>query len=715
MPISTSNIVEYSLFSESMGRIVIPEPINFEDGNGNIYERDKDSKGFLKTKSNELEYYAEGKDFLVTQYALKGIAEDVLQKKRVKSDDRVDERWKTVSENYLDLGTATFDDERRTAKLKSTQGGLYNLLDSAKDDEFDLVSTTSKTGVDIGGLKTVNITLEPREIFLRSVGEIEDGRQITAVVSGGDRLNARSLPFQFDPNSDQENLQNVLSDKLSAASNEYANLSFDKTSNVFLSNADRNKILTINGTVRAEIIVRNSGTCAMDIVIYDGGTDFNYHRKIQLDTCNPNIIGEFVEFTFDDYELEVKQGESIAIGLLSDTSDGIRYLVSGSITIEEDSVSPASNCRAITEFDLCERIISKITGNKNCLKSELLSNSQRLITQGFWIRNFPDVVQEGTDEERKIQFKTSLKDFLDHIDTTHEPIAWWTERIGNKEVLRIESLKYTQQNFVGIKYQIDKEYVQASDIKRTNLKDNFYSKIIIGSEEGGEGYEEVFGLQSVCGKAEFSTINTNNDSVYEKISPYALGDVDVEIPRRKPFSLFPEEDTKYDSIINVLDCIKVGNNYRLKKHQDIYETPPKNIYRVESAYNLDLTPLRLLLKHGFNINVGLYHYPQEQIIFSSSNCNSSFTSKKVGEVELREDGNIPHALLESPRVRPRSVDFTLQVDLDLEETITGAFNGTPNWFGLVAVKTNKGIEYMRLVKVDTNKEGKHKLVEAFIS
>jgi hypothetical protein len=81
---------------------------------------------------------------------------------------------------------------------------------------------------------------------------------------------------------------------------------------------------------------------------------------------------------------------------------------------------------------------------------------------------------------------------------------------------------------------------------------------------------------------------------------------------------------------------------------------------------------------------------------------------------LREDSPIPHSRLDAPKIRPVSVDFDLEVSDELEELIVSDTDGIPNWFGTVAVDTGDGIEYFRLVKVDTNKEGKHKLVEAYI-
>jgi hypothetical protein len=80
-----SNNVAYKFISKTLGTVDIPEPINYDDGIRNIYERDKDSKGFLKTKSNDLEFYNEGREYLIRQYATKGVAEDLILQRNVKS------------------------------------------------------------------------------------------------------------------------------------------------------------------------------------------------------------------------------------------------------------------------------------------------------------------------------------------------------------------------------------------------------------------------------------------------------------------------------------------------------------------------------------------------------------------------------------------------------------------------------------------------------
>ena len=210
----------------------------------------------------------------------------------------------------------------------------------------------------------------------------------------------------------------------------------------------------------------------------------------------------------------------------------------------------------------------------------------------------------------------SMKDLLEDINL-HEPCAWWIEKgADDLEYLRIEAYSYTQQGFIGVRYgnQGDSgfEYTPASDVERNVLGDNFFSTITIGSSKGGDKYEEVYGLQSIQGQAEYGTVNKNSESKYSVLSPFRLGDIDVELPRRKPFSAFPDEDTRYDSDKIVLDCKILNGTYYIKKWDDSFADPPTGLYDYDSAYNLEHTPARFILKHGSIINSGLYHYPNQR-------------------------------------------------------------------------------------------------------
>ncbi len=727
------NDVEYTLYSKSQGRVEINELVDFDEGNNNIYERDKKSKGFTIKKKDALEFFGSGFDFWIKQISSKGVAENVILEKTAKDDMRLDERWRSFPPIYLDPGSYTRDEEKNTCKVKTEEAGLKKIIDAKNSDTFDLTSTNDIDGNVIPALETETIYLEPREILRISEMVVEEGREVSAIVSGGDNLNARCFPFEFVKNSDSDNFNQVaIGDQLSAASGNYADLSADKIGNPFLISSNEKKILILNGKVKATIVNAQPGTCSMHLVRYTGGADADFGEAILLDTCNPAIVGDTLEFDFANYEVEVNEGDWLAIGMLSNTSDGIRYRITETkveITENSGQFQSPSTARCLTYKQAINRILNIITGESDLVVSELLDTgilADDLLTNGFWVRQFPNIVNAGTEEERKIQFSTSFNDLIDHIEAML-PIAWWTEFDGEKEVFRIEELKYTQQNFIGIPFSRTNPdgktiYPQASKIKRTLLNKNFYSKIELGSNVSGGEYEEVVGLQTICGKAEFSTINNRTNAPYSKLSPFGLADYDIEFPRRKPFERFPDEDTRYDERITCIRAKKVGSRYEVKKWQDIYESAPTGVYRVDTAYNLELTPAQLLVeRHGYVINSGLYHHPTSNIVFATSNCNSSFVSKKSGQDAIYESpipetttGLIKVSRLESPRIKPMSVDLTLQVTQEIEDYITGSTNGVDNWNGLVAINTGQTIEYFRMIKTDANKEGKHKFVEAYV-
>ena len=720
--------VDYYLSSATQPRTRIPEPKGYEDGNRVKYERDEDSKGFLNTTSNDLEYHGEGAAFLVRQLTVFGSAYDVLQEKEIRSDDRIDELVRSTVPVYLNVADIEEEEKlsgRSVVKTKVVQGGLKKLIESRKDDVYDLTALVDSFGNTIPALQTENIYLEPREIFLESTLSVLDNTEIGAAVSGGDNLNARAVPFVVDKNSDANNIDFVIGDQLSAASNNYAALSGDKIGNCFITTSDNNKLLKINGKVKLTIIDSDAvtGPNHMDIVIYDGFGDFRFKQAIRLVDFDPSNLGEVIEYTFNDYELEVKLGESVTIGLLSDTADGIRYRVTETeIVITEDSIYPASNCRCLTYGQAINRLLYIITGKDNLLVSNLLTTgelSEDLITSGFWARQFPDVINEGTDEERKIPFNLSLAQILDHIEYL-VPKAYWVDNPSNQELMYLEPFAYTQQNFEGVHIGTfddngNRVYFEANNIKRPTIKKNLYGKIIIGSEKSGGLYEEVVGLRSIIGRAEFTTFNKNSKEKYEKTTPFRCADIDIEIPRRMPFELFPEEDTRYDSDICMIRAKKVGSSYALKRWQDAFVSAPTGIYRPNSAYNLEITPAQQLLAHGRNIATAVYRYPAEKIVLASSNSNTAYKSQKTGEELLGEDVPILNTRLGVPHTKPRMMECNVQITQEIEDILTSANkDGVPNWFGLIVVNTGQINEFFRLKEADPNKEGTLKLVEAYL-
>ena len=612
--------VRYYLNVEGKEPILIPEPINYDDGNGNIYEYDDKSNSYIVEKKSELEYPGAGYETLVGEFAVSGIINDVRETKQQKNPNRLDERWEFYGgDTYIDTSQLEKDDVRRTVTAKSVQGGLRREIDDFWSEEYDLTLETSEDEIDIGKPETITANIDSREIFLRSRLEVDDSIEIAAAVSGGDNLNARAINFLEDYNSDEQNVRGVYGSNLNAGGGNYARIEDEKRSNTFYYEAEKDTTIELTGNIKVtQTGTPHSGTFFLDLTRFNGDNyDFvevvTIEGVLQRVSGNPALTGSSVELVFNKSKVDIKKGDSLAISTLSNTSDGIKFRAEGELIIEEDSIEPPSTSRAFLPFKLFERIIANATGKQMRFKSNLFSTGKwkhLAVAPVYWIRQFPDIVNEGTDEERRIQAKTSLSDAYTSYSAI-EPLAWWIERVNDVEVMRIELLSYTQQNFASIHYGTTADslvtYLEVSDLKSKTLPNNFFKTLKLGAEKGGGEYEEVNGLQSVGGMATFKTINKKGTGEYEKLSKYATASEYIEIPRRKPYSKFPDTDTRYDSDWVFLDLKYENGIYTMRKWQDDYDSAPKNVYRPNSLTNIRLNPAQLLLNHYFIIKAGLYH------------------------------------------------------------------------------------------------------------
>lgn len=721
-----SDNVRYYLYSKELGRVLVPEPVSYKDGNGAKYRRDPQSKGVMRQNSNELEFFGEAYDYLFRINTIYGVVPDVRVDKWYKDDTRLDQRWTYIGSFGLDITNLKFTHKTKTVKVSYTNGGLADKIQSRFREEYDLLIEESVGGVDIGPLQTVLCSLPGKAIFLESKLVVDEGRRVQTVVSGSDFDNARAIPFEILTNPDGTQFNNDTTNVYSVTDTPIGRVGGSFASgnefNIIYLIAERPRQLKLSWNINFTFYDTDIGSLDFGIIVYDGGIDLNFKQFIPFETINTNGT-QSLNSVVNDYILNVAEGESWTLGYKSITSDGfgVQYGPGVKLSIVDEQPAPPSVTRALTFKYTFERLMERAFGQSNIVESELLTTGEfgeTLKTCGLFIRQFPDVVNEGTDEERRTQFKTSLAKQLDSANAIH-PVAWWVAKSGDREVLRIERLDYTQQGFTGIHYgerQADGriKYIPPQKVERVMLPDNYYSSAQIGSIKTGDNYEDFYGLTSFCGNATYNFINDSKGSQYVMTTEDRTGDLDIEIIRRKPYDKFPDTDTDMDDDIFFIDAkLTATGMYVPRTWQDDFDSVPLNVYSPDTAFNFRYTPVLLLLNHSYVLNAGLFHYPFEYARLASSNCNPSITLEPKGEDIITGNQPIQHTRFKKNRIRPMMVEFDMPVPFEVEQQINGfQKDGTPNWFGRVAVEIDGIIEYMRLVDVDTNKEGKHKMVES---
>ncbi len=720
--ISPHNKVEFTILTEGYDEVILDQDPPNWDKDEKVYEVDKDSKGVLLKQNTQLEITKKGYEHLYGVRLAKGFNPESIIIKRGKDTFDKHETWRTFYKAVLDTPEAEIDIDRKVFKVPFTQGGLFDLIKANYSKQFDLVNEKDVDGNDIGSLNTILEQCNGRQIFRESIGKVEDGITIDHPVTGSDKDVARGVVLTVNPNSDRDFIKSVQvgSEPLGYFSGDYA---AGQIGALLFTRSDRYRKRLLNGKIKVLLdqAKRHPGFLRLEEVFYQYNVSNSTYEYISgsrnsLAQVNTNLANQILEHDFNDHVVELEEGQGYALALYSNTDDGIGYTYQETkVTIREDATYPATVAKDLLPFEMVERFLHKITGVPNLLISNVLGRkdlgysqdgewSLLATTSGFWARGF-DLDQ--TDDPK--QFTISLKDVLESLNTVF-PIMWTIEERFGVEYLRLEKLEYSKQSFTGIQY-----LKVASKPVITTLTDSLFSNVKIGYQKGGGDYEEVFGLASIHGNAEFSTSYSKKDNAYTQLSKIRADVEGHELARIKQAQFFRNEDTPYDRDIFFRHLKIVGGQYIMRTWQDDLSEAPQGegIYSPNTMGNLLLTPFRCLLRRKRVIGTALYKDPLKSLNFISSNCFSNFSTTLVGDTELQENGSILNSELGTPYLSGDLLGFDGKIDQRMIDQIEGftKINGedVPNWYGIYEVNVNGSLLKGIMMKIQVNGEGKHEI------
>lgn len=735
-----SDRVRYFLSSRTFGTLKIDEPIGWDEDEKE-FARNKDDHGVFTSLSNSLKFTKDSKDFIELVNATDGINAELVLRKDSKNDQT--DVWENSYTGYLDLSTREIQDNQLSLKFNS--GGLESILKAREGEDVEIERLDTIDGKPINPLKTVNIELEGRRIFLESTWK-------AAPMTYYKRLEI----FSADGNT--RSLTNTFPFDIVKKSHEQANSTFEgidgndsqgQATMMLLANVDRTRKFKVN----VESILFNAysylngsvnwGHVNVSLVKYSNGSNFNRTSNVvdlwirEFSGTNTIPLGN-ININSSTHEFILNQGDSLGLEVMIKADFNTNFgttirrsfdykLISGNINIQEDSEFGKTICKAVKPFDLANRLIEIISGRKNAVKSEILQSGKwknLMITHGFWIRGFSKELDLTLPEDDR-KFKpltTNFKDFITSLSAVCN-IGVGIEKIGAREYVVIEDLKYFYNKNTTIKLPF-----QAKKIKRSTDASGFYKSIEIGFEKGGE-YEEAMGLDEYNIRNSYTTCIHRVDNKYTKLSKYRADSYGIEFARRKPFSDYSTEDTNYDQDIFLIDCKdepKIitfpvppfrGNtitieSYFVRLWDDDFTQLPTGVFSPETAFNLRLTPFNNMLRHGWNISAGLTAYPFNKIKYSSSKGNSSLVTIYA------ENGEIENNKLEQPRFVPEIIEFEHICNDEIMRMVEGrkTFFGKElrNCYGLVEFINEDGeLEKGYLMSLKPNGAGNFKLIKYY--
>lgn len=735
--------VRYTLQHKSFSPEIIEEPIGWNEDQKE-YARNEEYHGIFAKFSNALKFVGKSATLINDIRNIYGIQTEL----RLVKEERHPQTdvWTKSYDGYLDLSTWIY--EKNQVSVKFNSGGLEEILKARESEEVELTRLTSIDGVVLQPIIPKTIEIEGRRIFLKSTMEIKspDNNLFDHIESNDQNRRAGTIGFPLKiVNKSHEELSTVQLDSKGDELIGGVNMMF-----FYDSQVDRNLKIDLECDFTTDVyrdvniaygdyqvclsLYRNDLSLANRIPLFSTSDNSNFHTE--LGSSNPSVYApspnpsDYVQpvrhhISFHN-NIFVPQGYSLAlesfiVGAIYHFDVSTNNII-GKLSIEEDSSFNKTTSKLFLAHDVADRLVQIMTGKTNIFKSDFLgrldlgylsdgTGSLTGITHGFYVRGFDAVpISTETDPNRFKPLTTSFKDFVTSFDAVWN-VGLGIEKNGYSEKIVIEDLKYFYNKNVTIKLPN-----LVKNLKRIETTKHYFSGIEIGYDKGGT-YEEAFGLDEYNGKSKFTTLISVVKQTFQKISTYRADSYGKEFCRRKQKSRYATQDTPYDEDKFLLDLKRdVILGYKERKWQDDFSQIPTGTYSPDTATELRFSPFNMLTRHGWQLAAGLVKYPSDYIRYGSSSANSQLKTKFIGANEYAENGNIVNSELQKARYVAEILEFDHTVDFATNQKLQGytIFNGEKvfNFYGLIQIKTNLGIEKGWLMNLKPNKEGKWQLLKS---
>lgn len=330
------------------------------------------------------------------------------------------------------------------------------------------------------------------------------------------------------------------------------------------------------------------------------------------------------------------------------------------LSIDFSEKYQATPCRTVLPHEAFTRLVEAITGEPNAFYSEFFGRTDLgyeangegafwSLTNGKLLRQFP-VGQLNTDTSKVAQLTFKFYELFEQFDKL-KCMGMDIRTIDGKLKVVIEPRTEffdTSNILLTINSIEEKTFSREIDSKM------HINEIIAGSEKGE--YEEIGGLEEYNNKSYFSTCLQTFKNKLDLSLTYRIDGFGIELTRRKIYSLTTTEDTKFDESNFIIETVESGN-YLLQKTDQDFETIT-GIELITTPFNLNLTPARMVLNHGWWINSGLYKFPTAYVKYNKSEVTTDLSTKKYTDnFTLKENADIQNTRLGNALLSGHLVKF----------------------------------------------------------
>jgi hypothetical protein len=323
----------------------------------------------------------------------------------------------------------------------------------------------------------------------------------------------------------------------------------------------------------------------------------------------------------------------------------------GNNSIKSDfySLYPESTCDVVLPHEAFARIIAQITGNQLGFYSTVLGRvdlgyavdgewAYLSLANGLMVRGFPMVGDDDeityaklTFEHRKL-FENFMKllNLEGTIENTPDGPRFRVEKYGT----------FTKGNIIA---DFGDSY--------SNVTRSIDAKALFGALMAGYKAietEDSAGLELFATALNYSSNITGIATKLDIQSEWIAGDYIIEQLRRKPFSQFPKEDTRFDDKIVLIHAKPQPDGTLVAVKNEGY-TSVTGIEEPDTVYNLQISPAQNLRRWGSVIRTCMIKGGDLRYI--SGTKNTSLVTVKDG-IEIVEAADVDVTTLDEPLYLP---------------------------------------------------------------
>lgn len=395
-------------------------------------------------------------------------------------------------------------------------------------------------------------------------------------------------------------------------------------------------VVTLNGFINATVQSGNTDPATYDLGLQrQDGTGINlFYNNAPVFSLLP--AGGLIPIV--NKTITVNPGERLYF--IGNTDNcGITY-DGGELSITFKSKFKTTYIKAINPFALGEILINNMAGSSFSLNSTVLANCDIYLTCGDAIRGIANA-----------KIKTNWKDFFTSFNRNLCLGLSYTDT----EVQVNERTAYYQS---GVIYDLGEVKNAVFTIEESMI----CNTIKVGYAP--KDYDDVNGRDEYNNTQTYKSPITRIVKEFDLTAPYRADMYGIEFIRINLEGKTTTDDSSDNDVFMIVvekDTVANDGTFRLKR--EIYDNV-EGLVDPDSAFNIQLSPKRIMLKHGAWIRSMMWAQDSKMLTFQTTDKNPNLKTVK-GSTIVEEKADILIGSLPAPYFLPISVKFETIVPDDL--------------------------------------------------